>query len=606
MKRFLTLTVSAIVVLPCLMFAGEKTVASLKDFRKQELKYAGIEVPRGMKVHLVGVGGGGEKRWTYHSNRLFAYGWIINADTREQIWSMTTDNTKADGDDRVLDENLTLQPGSYEIYFAAATFSYHTALSHFTMNADHRNDPLFGPKKGKEDFWSSLMGWWTEDMGDEWERRAQNWGIDLLVDAGDASAVRTFTPPKSFPHVLLQKIGVGESELDRIGFTVAKPVSLEVYALGEAPDRKRIVDYSQIVNTLTRERVWEMSFDNTENAGGGKKNILFRGPVQLSAGSYVLYYRTDDSHSSVDWNDGPPSDPLNYGVTIMADKNGDTGNFKLVPYDEKENLILSITKVGDSEQKNEGFALKQDARVRVYALGERGNSRRQLADYGYITEARTRKKIWQMDADRVLYAGGASKNCYVDDVIFLSKGSYIVTYITDDSHSYNDWNADPPFDPESYGISIMGVGDSFNKSIVSQYVEERDKTIIAQIVRVRDNSNKQERFSLSRPTRMRVYSLGEGFKHEMADYGWIEDASTGSVKWEMTYAMTTFAGGNRKNRLVNTTIVLDRGNYVLHYKTDDSHSYMDWNVDPPDDAEYWGITLYNDEVPGSPAPPPPP
>ena len=50
-----------------------------------------------------------------------------------------------------------------------------------------------------------------------------------------------------------------------------------------------------------------------------------------------------------------------------------------------------------------------------------------------------------------------------------------------------------------------------------------------------------------------------------------------------TYSMTFHAGGGRKNRMVSTKIVLDKGNYVLHYVSDDSHSYNHWNVDPPDD-----------------------
>jgi len=81
----------------------------------------------------------------------------------------------------------------------------------------------------------------------------------------------------------------------------------------------------------------------------------------------------------------------------------------------------------------------------------------------------------------------------------------------------------------------------------------------------------------------------------MYDYGWIENASTGTVVWEMTYSMTFHAGGGRKNRSVNTTLLLEKGDYLLRYRSDDSHSYNDWNVEPPDDPEYWGITLYRDE-----------
>jgi len=129
-------------------------------------------------------------------------------------------------------------------------------------------------------------------------------------------------------------------------------------------------------------------------------------------------------------------------------------------------------------------------------------------------------------------------------------------------------------------------------------VEERDKNIVAQIVRMRDDADQSDNFKLDRSTRLRVYAIGEGQGREMYDYGWIEDARNGSVVWEMTYPMTFHAGGGRKNRMVNTTIMLDRGEYRLRWRSDDSHSYGDWNVDPPEDQEYWGITLYRDEGPG--------
>ena len=67
----------------------------------------------------------------------------------------------------------------------------------------------------------------------------------------------------------------------------------------------------------------------------------------------------------------------------------------------------------------------------------------------------------------------------------------------------------------------------------------------------------------------------------MDDYAWIEEAGTGRVVWEMTYRMTEHAGGAKKNRMFNDTIRLDKGEYVVYYETDGSHSYEDWNASPP-------------------------
>jgi hypothetical protein len=64
----------------------------------------------------------------------------------------------------------------------------------------------------------------------------------------------------------------------------------------------------------------------------------------------------------------------------------------------------------------------------------------------------------------------------------------------------------------------------------------------------------------------------------------------------MTYRKTQHAGGARKNRLFSGTIVLEKGEYDVHYVTDDSHSYMDWNATPPDDQESYGITLIKERT----------
>jgi hypothetical protein len=100
---------------------------------------------------------------------------------------------------------------------------------------------------------------------------------------------------------------------------------------------------------------------------------------------------------------------------------------------------------------------------------------------------------------------------------------------------------------------------------------------------------------VSQPTHVRVYAIGEGQGREMYDYGWIENAGSGRAVWEMTYAMTFHAGGGRKNRMVNTTMTLEKGEYVLHYVSDDSHSFGHWNTDPPDDPTMWGITVFNED-----------
>jgi len=73
-------------------------------------------------------------------------------------------------------------------------------------------------------------------------------------------------------------------------------------------------------------------------------------------------------------------------------------------------------------------------------------------DYGWIENAKG-GKIWEMNALDSKYAGGAFKNQYIDTLLSLKKGTYIVRYISDESHSYGNWNAAPPETP-FYGIVV--------------------------------------------------------------------------------------------------------------------------------------------------------
>ncbi len=73
-----------------------------------------------------------------------------------------------------------------------------------------------------------------------------------------------------------------------------------------------------------------------------------------------------------------------------------------------------------------------------------------FVDYGWIENAKG-DTLWEMLAERSQYAGGAFKNQKVDTVLQLTKGTYVVKYITDESHSFDQWNDLPPETP-FYGI----------------------------------------------------------------------------------------------------------------------------------------------------------
>jgi hypothetical protein len=131
-----------------------------------------------------------------------------------------------------------------------------------------------------------------------------------------------------------------------------------------------------------------------------------------------------------------------------------------------------------------------------------------------------------------------------------------------------------------------------DERFIEKYDPDDDKNILVQIVRVGDDEEREKKFTLNQDRDIRIYALGEGDRDEMYDYGWIEDYNTGRTVWSMSYRETRNAGGARKNRLFDGMIRLKRGTYVVHYVSDSSHSYGDWNQSPPRDRRSWGITIY--------------
>lgn len=587
--------VTALVVLAAVViFAqdGRVAVVDLRDFTDVEVRAAGLSLSRDVEVKISASGGGDRSMIRElinddESAGMYAYGWIIDATTRDVVWEMNRDNTTGRRDRRVAEESLLLKKGAYEVYFAAWGYVRSSGLSYSSANIDRRKED----RRGRNMI--SIFGDDYEDLREDFMERAKSdWGIEVDVDRKDADAVKKFDAPAPFRQTLVSVTGVGDDATVRKTLTVSKDLSVRIYAIGEGRDRDELFDHGWLVNAETRERVWDMRRSSVHRAGGARKNLLSDTDVELPKGIYELVYVTDDTHSFDDWNDRPPTDPFAYGVTIFLENESDRSSVKVtdgIPSDK--NLIVELVRIGDDEYRTTAFTLKKETKVHVYALGERSGDD-DMADHGWITDARTRQKVWRMDEHRTVHAGGASKNRLADEVITLPAGDYIVSYQSDDSHSYDDWNSTMPYDAERWGITVRGVSPGFDPSSVTTGPVPAPKNVLAEIVRVRDDRHERRTFTVKKPTKVRIYAIGEGTGGEMADYGWIEEADGGRVIWEMTYRMTQRAGGAGKNRLVETRLTLEPGEYELHFRTDGSHSFNDWNSDAPEDPEMYGITVF--------------
>ena len=118
----------------------------------------------------------------------------------------------------------------------------------------------------------------------------------------------------------------------------------------------------------------------------------------------------------------------------------------------------------------------------------------------------------------------------------------------------------------------------FCKVIDTQSVPEERP--LARLLGAHNNEALTVAIRVDLPLRVRIYSHGEWDSGHgtLADYGWIEDKKTGEIIWTMQYKHSYYAGGADKNRAVDTSIELARGEYVVHYITDGTHSAQRWSA----------------------------
>jgi len=589
MKRIATTIALALLIAVSQSPAQNDILADISDIPLETVRSAAFALDQDQQVRLEAVGAGETRR------ELAANAWILNARPREVVWEML--DAKSSNRSRRLqevNETLALPAGNYEVYYAFFPSNQY-------WRSDRRNN--FG--NAIERVWGKIF----DDNNDDY-RYYRDLQKDLkIVVRGKgrnlgAEGVQHFQDDYK-ENAVVSMTPIWDDRYERRGFTLDRPMEMQIYAVGETGwdddwdwgnhrrnEDKEVYDFGWIINTQTREKVWKMTYADSKHAGGAPKNRMVDQTISLPAGSYAAFFVTDDSHSERRWNAPPPYDPMFWGMTIRVKDPVMRAYVKKFDYEPApdKNVVVSLAKLGDDEFRSTGFTLNRPMNLRIYALGEgRDND---MFDYGWIVDAKTHKKVWEMDYDKTEHAGGASKNRLFDGTVRLDKGSYIAYFRTDDSHSYFRWNSSRPYDAEHWGITVMATDENFKPADVGAYKEEEDKSILAQLTRVRDHDHERKNFALKRDTDVRIYAIGEGSDGDMFDYGWIEDATTGNVVWEMTYRMTEHAGGASKNRLYDDVISLKAGEYVLHYETDGSHSSNDWNSDPPHDPVNYGITLY--------------
>ena len=554
-------------------FLNAKPLVELKNIDLDKVHSAGFTLNKAGDFIIHGVG-----FLNSTSDEFRAMAWLIDGDTRQPVWTMDETNTERLGRKGLREtiHNIHLEKGRYELYYYASNFW----IGDIKINGDKVFNFLGDIFEGK----------WPGSI----ESHLDKFYVDISPASGEFTDFTTYRPDGAIANALFQLKQAGDSEYLEQGFKLDKPLTLRIRALCEFPSSNDDpVDNCWIINSDTREKIWSVDRWNTDYYGGGRKNKITDQEVQFPKGNYVLYYITDDSHSFEKFNTIPPYDPYAWGVAVIPVSAGDKDAFHLFTPEGRGPALIQMTRIGDDADEVQAFRLDKDMALNIYCIGEYSSGSREFTDYGWIENAGTGKIVWEITFRNSQHAGGSKKNRSFEGSITLPKGNYIVHFVSDDSHSYDDWNDSAPYDVKSWGISIFP-GEKFDKSafhLENKSNIPQDPDVLVRMTALRDNVNKTDDFNLKERTKIHIYAIGEGDRDEMFDYGWIENESSGKTVWEMTWRNSEPAGGSSKNRLYNDSIILEPGRYTVHFVTDGSHSFNNWNAAKPRDPSGWGISV---------------
>jgi hypothetical protein len=400
---------------------------------------------------------------------------------------------------------------------------------------------------------------------------------------------------------------VGKVDIE--AFKLDKETTITIEGTGGMLDRmgNDLLFYGWILDGKTREVVWSLLEEEDDQfyRYRNKGHFDFETKLTLVAGDYEVYYAAglDSDNTNFEFNLSDIADWIFSGDDRRNRENSkryskysmtiSTKGDDLIEKDIYENVdlfsedaFISVVRAGDDEFIRENFTVEKDVEFQIYGVGEQYD--REQFDFAWIVNSKTYEKVWPTKYTRYKKAGGGKKNKIVSESIELPKGDYTFYYVTDDSHSFDNWNVLPPYDPQSWGVSIW----TDNKDVKKVKLKGEVDHFALRLTKARDDDYLSQAFKIEQDMDVRIYSIGErSGRYEMSDYGWIVDLESHEKIWEFRERNSEYAGGDNKNRMINEEIHLEKGNYMAYYVTDGSHSYRAWNAAPPLTPDLYGLSI---------------
>lgn len=385
----------------------------------------------------------------YYEQEIVFYGWIVNADTRKTVWHMMTQRHEFEKGLNRYNQTISLPKGDYEIYY--------TAQDNYTGRMTERPG-FFGR------LYYLLFGARKKDALLE--------SLDLdplkLTVSGSRRDLEEIDPDELLERVAKKAVisinrTVNSSRIKRF-FRLTEETPLRVYFVGEG-DRRNTYDYAWIQDFQTFKSHFFINPRRTKKAGGGRKNVTVETTVTFPAGDYVVNFISDDSHSYEAWNTLPPDDPRFWGITLWPVSPEGLKNVVLLNDNKLPDPVLAITEVRNNKRLVRTVKVGKPMDLKVLCIGEGDPYKKIMYDHGWITKTGAKENLWEMNGRDTNYAGGAVKNRLLCEILHLGIGTYTIGYITDDSHSFANWNSPPPYNPEYWGITLWVTDEKERKSI---------------------------------------------------------------------------------------------------------------------------------------------
>ncbi|MCK4412275.1 MAG: hypothetical protein KAY32_01900 [Candidatus Eisenbacteria sp.] len=435
-----------------------------------------------------------------------------------------------------------------------------------------------------------------------------------LLGALLLSVSGAFCPqPARAGEIIAEIERIWQKGLYRQDFSLRRDAEIEVEAVGSgSSDMDAMLAYAWILDLRTRRVAWQMDAHRAKPADR-KDNLIQRDFRRLPAGDYALYFSAIGGSfpikksikildffdigsvairggNFVRWNEfGTPRDWY-AEVRLAAGEPAESAFAE--PQDPDLGALLRFDRTRNDSYRTAELRVQEPLVVRILALGEYTAGDHGFADGAWIVDRERCERAWEMSLVNTDHAGGAQKNRVFDEQVRLEPGRYLVCYATDDSHAFDDWNSQPPYDPESWGLTLFPL-EPLAPGATEVTLDPPVENEILEIDRVGDAEFRSEVFHVREPVQLCVRALGEWDEKQDCyfDYGWIEELYSLRKVWTMEFNRGRYASGELRNRIVEEAVALDPGDYRVCYVTDEAHSYAGWSKHSPFDPRAWGVRI---------------